>query len=216
MNIVLFGPPGAGKGTQADNLVNEFNLIKISTGELLRSEVEKKSELGNQIKSIIDSGSLISDDIIDKLIENLLSDSNSTNRIIFDGYPRNLNQAKNLDKILKKNKQKISAVISLNVEENLVIKRVMGREICSKCGLTFNKFFKPSSDLHHKCDPKFLKKRADDNENAIKKRFKIYVDETLPILDYYKNQNLLTIINGMNKIDVIYEEIREFIASLKT
>ncbi len=216
MNIVLFGPPGAGKGTQADNLAKEFNLIKISTGELLRSEVEKKSELGNQIKSTIDSGSLISDTTIDKLIENLLADSNYTNKIIFDGYPRNLNQAKNLDKILKKNKQRISAAISLNVDENQIIKRIMGREICSRCGMTFNKYFKPSTNSNHKCDPKFIKKRADDNEKAIKKRFKIYIDETLPILDFYKNQNLLTIINGTNKIDVIYEEIRQFITSLKT
>ena len=216
MNIVLFGPPGAGKGTQANNLADEFNFFKISTGDLLRKEIKEKSSLGIKIKSIIDKGSLVSDNIIDNLIEKIISSKVYENRLIFDGYPRNLNQAKYLDSLTKKYNQKISCVLSLNVDSNIIVKRIVGRQICSKCALIFNKFFHPATNKNHKCDSKFLQKRSDDNENTVKNRLKAYSDETMPILNYYKNQKLLTNINGMNKIDDIYKEIRQIIYSLKT
>ena len=138
MNIILFGPPGAGKGTQADNLVKKFNLFKISTGDLLRREVKENSELGENIKSIIDKGSFVSDDIINNLIEKILINKNYFNRLIFDGYPRNIDQARNLDLLLNKYKQKISLAISLNVEKEIIVKRILGREICEICGKIFN------------------------------------------------------------------------------
>ena len=216
MNIVLFGPPGAGKGTQANNIANEYNLLKISTGDLLRKEIEEKSSLGIQIKSIIDKGSLVSDNIIDSLIEKVISNKVYENRIIFDGYPRNLNQAKCLDSLIKKYNQKISCVLSLKVDLNIIVKRILGRQICSKCSLIFNEFFYPATKINHKCDSKFLQKRSDDTENTIKNRLKAHSDETKPILKYYENQKLLTNINGMNKIDEIYKEIRPIIHSLKT
>ena len=142
MNIVIFGPPGAGKGTQANNLVKEFNLNKVSTGDLLRKEIKKKTKLGIDIENIINKGNLVSDEIINNLLENISSKKENHNRLIFDGYPRKLSQVKNLDKMLNKHNQKISCVLSLNVNLDIVIKRILGREICSKCGLTFNKFFK--------------------------------------------------------------------------
>ena len=215
MNIVLFGPPGAGKGTQANNLVNEFNLFKISTGDLLRKEIKGKSSLGIRIKSIIDKGSLVSDDIIDNLIEKVISNKVYDNRIIFDGYPRNLNQAKSLDSLTKKYNQMISCVLSLKVDFNIIVKRILGRQICSKCSLIFNEFFYPATEKNHKCHPKFLQKRSDDNEHAIKNRLEAHALETKPILDYYQNQKLLTNIDGMNEIDEIYKEIRQIIHSLK-
>ena len=127
MNIILFGPPGAGKGTQAENLVKEFNFFKVSTGNLLRQEIEKKSSLGIRIKSIIEQGLLVSDDITNDLIENILSNDNYFNRIIFDGYPRNLNQAKHLDVLTKKFNQKISCVFGLKIDQDVTIKRIIGR-----------------------------------------------------------------------------------------
>ena len=138
MNLILFGPPGAGKGTQANNLISEFNLFKVSTGDLLRDKIKRKSQLGAKIKSIIDQGMLVKDEIINDLIENILSNKNYFNRIIFDGYPRNLNQARHLDILAKKYNQKISFVFSLKVDQDVVIKRIKGRQVCSKCGLTFN------------------------------------------------------------------------------
>ena len=216
MNIVLFGPPGAGKGTQADNLVNDFNLFKVSTGDILRKEINKKSSLGKKIELVIEGGSLVSNEIINSMIESIISNKSNKNRLIFDGYPRNLEQAISLDGILKKYDQSISIVLSLDVNEKIIVKRVVGRQVCSKCGLIFNKFFNPATDINHKCDSKFLQRRSDDTENTIKTRFKTYLEQTLPILNYYKNLKLLTNIDGMKKIDEIYKEIRQIIHSLKT
>ena len=155
MNIILFGPPGAGKGTQADKLASGFNLYKISTGDLLRNEIKKNSSLGKKIKLIIDKGNFVSDEIINDLIGKVLSDSKYSNRVIFDGYPRNIQQGEIFNKMLNKYKQKILCVISLKVEKDIIMKRILGRQVCSKCGFIFNKFFKPSTKNNHKCGSSF-------------------------------------------------------------
>ena len=216
MNIILIGPPGSGKGTQSDKLAKRFNLVKISTGELLRDEIKKKTPLGLKIKSTIESGSLAPDEITNKLIETLVSNKNNLNKLIFDGYPRNLSQAKSLDVLLKKNNQIISLVLNLKVDEDIIVKRILGRQICSNCGSTFNEFFNPSNFKTHKCDTKYLRKRSDDNEKTIKNRFSVYNNDTYPILRYYKECNLLREINAMNKIDQIYEEICQIINLMNT
>jgi len=216
VNIVLFGPPGAGKGTQGDNLVKEFNLFKISTGDLLRYEIKKDTDLGKKIKSIMDSGELVSDDTINSLIEKFLSQKKHYNSLVFDGYPRNIGQAEELDILLKKYKQKISCVLSLKVNNESATKRILGRQICTKCGLTFNKFFNVSKKENHNCGLKYLITRSDDNEKVIKNRFATYTKETLPILNYYQNQKILYEIDGMGEIGSIYKEIREIIHSLET
>ena len=216
MNIILFGPPGAGKGTQATKIVKKFNLHKISTGDLLREEIKNNTDLGNKIKSIMDRGSLISDNIINDLITKVISNKKFYNRLIFDGYPRNLKQGKNLDSQIKKYKQKISCVLSLNVDRESIIKRISGRQTCVNCGLIFNEYYYPASSKNHSCDPKFLNKRSDDNKKTIINRFETYLNKTLPILDFYKEQNLLHQINGMAKIDQIFDEICGIIASLET
>ena len=216
MNIILFGPPGAGKGTQATKVVKKFNLHKVSTGDLLREEIKNNTDLGNKIKSIMDAGSLISDNIINNLITKVISNKKFYNRLIFDGYPRNLKQGKNLDSQIKKYKQKISCVLSLNVDKESIIKRISGRQTCVNCGLIFNEYYYPASSKNHSCDPKFLNKRSDDNKKTIINRFETYLNKTLPILDFYKGQNLLHQINGMAKIDQIFDEICGIIASLET
>ena len=215
MNVILFGPPGAGKGTQTHKVVKYFKLYKVSTGDLLRQEIKLNTELGIEIKSILDKGMLVSDKIMDNLIVKILSENKFSNRLVFDGYPRNLNQAKNLDLLLKKYNQKISCVISLNVDKKSIIKRILGRQICTNCGLIFNEHFNPAINKNHECNPKFLAKRSDDNEITISSRFETYNKKTLPILDFYKQQNLLYEINGLAEIDQIFEEIRVIIASLE-
>ena len=207
MNIVLFGPPGSGKGTQGDKLVKKFNLFRISSGDLLREEVRKNTNLGKQINLTLEKGNLVSDEIINKLIESIVSNRKYHERIIFDGYPRNLSQAKNLNNILKKNNQKISHVINLKVSKEIVIKRILGRLVCTKCNLTFNKFFNTPIKENYECELKHLKIRSDDNEKTINTRFETYNKESMPILEFYKNQSLLCEIDGMKEIGAIYEEI---------
>ena len=216
MNIILFGPPGAGKGTQAHNIVKSFKLHKVSTGDLLRDEVKNNSTLGNQIKTLIDKGSFVPDEIMNNLIIKILSDKKFYNRLIFDGYPRNLNQARNLNTLLKKHDQQISCVLSLGVDKETIIKRILGRQTCSKCDLIFNEYFHPATNKNHFCDPKFLSKRSDDNEKTITKRFDNYEEKTLPILDFYKDLNLLHQVNGMREIDEIFEQIRTILTPLDT
>jgi|TARA_B110000438_G_C15607792_1_gene560883 adenylate kinase len=215
VNIILIGPPGSGKGTQASNIVNTFNLHKISTGDLLREEINKNTELGLKIKSLIDKGMLAPDNVIADLVTNILSNKKLSNKLIFDGYPRNLNQAKNLDFLIKKFDQTLSCVLSLNVEKDLLIKRILGRQTCTKCGSTFNEHYKPSTSENHSCGTKFLIKRSDDNNETIAHRFETYFEKTLPILDYYKKIGLLHEINGNTEIDQIFKEIRAIIAPLE-
>ena len=215
-NVILFGPPGAGKGTQADNLVKKFNLYKISTGDLLRKEIKRKTQLGDKISSIINRGSLVQDNIIDNLIETIISNTKYCNRLIFDGYPRNLTQVKKLDTFIKKYNQELSCVICLKVKHDVIIKRILGRQTCTNCGSTFNIFFTPSTKKNHNCDKKFLQKRSDDNEEIIAKRIDTYEKETLPIVEHYRNRNLLYEIDGMREISIIYKEICEIMYTLET
>ena len=137
MNVIIFGPPGAGKGTQAQNIAKKFNLYQISTGDLLRSEIKKKTVIGKEIESIISEGEFATDDIVNKLLDKIIKNPVYKNRIIFDGYPRNIAQAKNLKTLLSKDSQSITAVLYLNVSKNIIEKRIIGRITCEKCNNSF-------------------------------------------------------------------------------
>ena len=189
MNIIIFGPPGAGKGTQAKFIVNKYNLYQLSTGELLREEIKNKTELGLQISSIINSGELVSDEIVSDLIEKFISNDNYKNHIIFDGYPRTLPQAKNLEILLKKYNQKIDVVLKLSVSLETVKKRILERQT--------------------------KENRADDNEEIAIKRYKNYEKSAEPVIGYYKQSNLLKFVNGEAGISEINSEISDLIDTIK-
>ena len=189
MNIIIFGPPGAGKGTQSKFIVNKYNLYQLSTGELLRKEIKNKTELGSQISSIINSGELVSDKIVGNLIEKFVSNNIYKNKIIFDGYPRTLIQAKNLDNLLKKYKQKLDIVLKLSVSLETVKKRILERQT--------------------------EEKRADDNEEIAIKRYKTYEKSSETVIDYYKQSNLLKVVNGEAGISEINSEISVLIDTIK-
>jgi adenylate kinase len=211
MNVIIFGAPGAGKGTQSDFIVKKLNLYKLSTGDLLRDEIKKKTNLGVEITSVVNSGTLVPDKIINTLIENIVSNENYKNKIIFDGYPRNLSQAENLNDLLSKHKQKINLVIRLKVSLDTIKKRITGRMSCSKCGNIYNEFFNPPKKDNNCCQKEFLKKREDDNIEVAIKRFKTYEETTEPVLEFYNKMNLVKDINGETDINVIYKEISTYL-----
>ena len=188
MNLVIFGPPGAGKGTQSSFITKKYKLYQLSTGELLREEIKNKTELGLRISSIINSGDLVSDKIVSQLIEKFISKKEFKNRIIFDGYPRNLAQAKNLNNLLTKNDQKIDMVLKLSVSLETIKKRISER--------------------------KNLEKRKDDSEEIAIKRYDTYEKNSKPVLEFYKHSGLLKVVNGEASITEINSEISALIEAI--
>ena len=185
MNVIIFGPPGAGKGTQAHNIVEKFNLFQVSTGDLLRNEVKNKTDIGKDIENIISKGDFATDEIVNDLIKNVIFDPLKKNKLIFDGYPRSLSQAKNLQRLLDETDQKIDYVFFLNVNKDIIIKRIEKRKI--------------------------LEKRSDDNLNTILKRYDTYMATTKPVLDYYSKNKNFHEIDGGEKIDEITSKIEQIL-----
>ena len=215
MNIVIFGPPGAGKGTQSDFIVKNFNLYQLSTGELLRSEIRNKTNLGLKISSLMNSGHLVSDKVVSDLIEKFISNDEYKNRFIFDGYPRNISQANNLNFLLKKYDQKIHLVLKLSVSLDIIKKRITGRSVCSICGKIYNEFFNPAPLNAQCCASKFLQKRSDDTLDIAIKRYETYETKIAPVIDFYKQSNLLKVVNGEAPITEINAEISGLMEAIK-
>ena len=209
MNIILFGPPGAGKGTQAQFIVKKHNYFQLSTGNLLREEVKLKTPLGAEIEKLISNGKFVSDKTVNTLLKQSITNLKFTDRIIFDGYPRNVDQAKNLESILDAFDQTIGRIIFLNVSRDIIEKRIMGRVTCEKCHMTMNEFFnKVQIDLHP-CGKEFLEKRKDDNLEVVIARYDTYMKSTKPVLDFYSKNANFTEIDGAVDIEQITNEINE-------
>ncbi len=186
MNVIIFGPPGAGKGTQALNIVKKFKLYQISTGDLLRKEIKNQTDIGKEIENIISKGGFATDEIVNKLIKNVIFDPKKKDKLIFDGYPRSLSQAKNLDLLLNSSNQKIDFIFFLNVNKDIIIKRIERRKI--------------------------LEKRPDDDLSTILKRYGTYMETTRPVLDFYsKNPNFYEI-DGGEKIPEISSKIEQILS----
>ena len=189
MNIILFGPPGAGKGTQSQYLVNKLNNFQISTGDILRSEIKNDTVVGKQIINDMNEGKFVSDEIVNQLIEKLIHDPKKKDKFIFDGYPRSLSQARNLDLLLDSSNQTINHIFFLNVNKDTIIKRIKERSA--------------------------LEKRDDDSEEIAIKRYETYEKNIKPVIDFYKQSNLLKDVNGESSIIEINNEISALIESIK-
>ena len=185
MNIILFGPPGAGKGTQSKYLVKKLNGFQISTGDILREEIKKDSEIGKKIINDMNEGKFVSDEIVNSLLKNYVFDQNKKKKLIFDGYPRSISQAKNLDILLKQSNQKIDFIFYLNVSKEIIVNRIKKRKI--------------------------LEKRSDDDLDTTLKRYDTYVETTRPVLDYYSKNSNFHEIDGSMEIDQITRKIEGFL-----
>jgi len=212
MRIVFLGAPGSGKGTQAKKLMDEFGLQQISTGDLLRAAVAAGTELGQKAKAAMDAGELVTDDIVLGIIAERLAQDDVKNGFILDGYPRNLQQAKDLEPVLADIGQSLDAAVLLDVDTDILMKRLTGRRTCSKTGKLLNIYFSSQEEIDAvTASGGELVQRADDNEETIGNRLKVYREQTEPLVEFYGNAGLLKTIKGEGDIDTIYAGLKQML-----
>jgi adenylate kinase len=217
LNLILLGPPGAGKGTQAKKLTDERGLVQLSTGDMLRAEVASGSALGIEAKKVMDAGQLVSDAIVIGMIDKRTEQPDCAKGFVLDGFPRTEPQAEALDAMLAKKGKKIDAVIELAVDEAALIERISGRFTCAKCGTGYHdKFARPKKDgICDKCGSTEFVRRADDNAETVKARLVAYRKQTAPILPYYKAKGLLHSVDGMADMSEVAKQIDRVLTGVK-
>jgi adenylate kinase len=208
VRLILLGPPGAGKGTQAEFIINEFNVPHISTGDIFRKNIKEGTELGKRAKRYMDQGKLVPDSLVVEIVEDRLHEADCQNGFLLDGFPRTLIQAKELDLVLERMQVELDAVINIKVNPDMLVSRAIGRRICKNCGATYHVSNNPpqKEGVCDKCGGE-LYQRSDDVEETVKNRINVYVDETSPLIDYYGRRDKLVDIEGEQDITAVSQDI---------
>ncbi len=208
MKLILLGPPGAGKGTQAANIVEKYDVPHISTGDIFRKNIKEGTELGKKAKEYIDAGQLVPDSLTIALVEDRLTWEDAKDGFLLDGFPRNIAQAEALDEVLNKMGTKLSAVINISVDPSVLVERAVGRRICKGCSATYHVSFNPSKvvGVCDKCSGE-LYQRSDDNEETVSNRVAVYSKETAPLIDYYGDKKIIINVDGQKDIGLVFEDI---------
>lgn len=216
MNLVLMGLPGAGKGTQAQLIVEDFPIPHISTGDIFRAAMQNGTEMGKAAKKYIDKGELVPDEVTNGIVRDRLAKNDTKDGFMLDGFPRNLDQAKALDKMLADNGRKVDAVINIDVKPDVLIERLSGRFICKKCGATYHKLYhqpkvEGTCDV---CGGHEFYQREDDKPATVKNRLDVNIKQNTPLIDYYKKAGVLHTVNGDQDIKKVYAEVKKILQSL--
>jgi len=209
MNIILLGPPGSGKGTQAKRIEQAHGIVQLSTGDMLRATTGSNTAFGRRVKAIMDSGQLVPDDIIVEMLDRRIVQPDCSRGFILDGFPRNVAQARALDAMLAEHGLRLDHVILLDVDEEVLVDRLSGRFSCNQCGASYHdRYNRPSRDgVCNGCGSTEFTRRADDRPEAVKARFEVYRNQTAPILPYYRDRGILRRVDGMADIDAVTHEI---------
>lgn len=218
MRLILLGPPGAGKGTQAQRLIETFGIPQLSTGDMLRAAVAAGTEVGLRAKAVMDSGSLVSDAIVNAIISDRLDAADCAKGFILDGYPRTLQQADSTEAMLKSKGMKLDRVIEMRVDDEVLVHRVSGRYTCARCGAVYHdEDHKPQvPGICDKCGGTEFKRRVDDNAETMRTRLRAYYKETSPLVGYYHCKGILSFVDGMKPIDAVTADIAAIISSAGT
>ena len=216
MNLVLLGPPGAGKGTQAQRLAESDGLVQLSTGDMLRAAVASDSEIGRIAKPIIEAGKLVPDDVMVAMIERRIDEPDCADGFILDGFPRTLAQAEALDDVLRRKSRRLDAVIEMAVNDGVLVERISGRFSCANCGAGYHRQFRPTAEegVCDRCGSTEFKQRPDDNEETVKTRLAAYHAQTEPLLPYYRDRGVLKTVDGMAAIDEVTAQIGTALGTL--
>jgi adenylate kinase len=212
MNLILLGPPGAGKGTQAKMIATKYHLPHISTGDMFRETAASGSPLGEKLQSYMSQGKLVPDTVVIEVVESRLSKPDCVNGFLLDGFPRTVKQAEALDRLLAQKKQKIDVVLNIELNDNEIIKRLSSRRVCIGCGASYNLISQTPKveDICDLCAGKVIQ-RADDNAETIKNRLQVYNDQTSPLIDYYSRSKVLKKVDGSNSVEEVFKNLCAFI-----
>lgn len=208
MKLVILGPPGAGKGTQAESIIEKYNIPHISTGDIFRENIKNETELGKKAKGYMDKGLLVPDEVVIEIVEDRLQRDDCKDGFLLDGFPRTVQQAVSLDAMLDRMGTKLDRVVNIEVDPQILVERAVGRRICKTCGATYHVKFNPPK-VEGVCDKDGtpLIQRADDTEETVSTRIQVYLDQTTPLIDYYKAQSLLLNVDGEQEISEVFNAV---------